>query len=66
MSFLLPYSPDVVIATFTRWFELDLTLLNDYQSMILCIGANLYFFIFWFFIIYFSLKGFNRIYERLF
>ena len=66
MSFLLPYSPEVVINTFTRWFNLSLIDLNEYQSLVLCIGANIYFLLFWFFIIYFALKGFNRIYERIF
>ena len=66
MSIFIPYSPEVVITTFSTWFSLDLTTLTDYQSLILCIISNLYFFAFWFFIMYFVLKGFNRVYERIF
>ena len=66
MSIFIPYNPQVVIDTFTTWFSLDLTTLSDYQSLILCIMSNAYFFLFWFFIMYFVLKGFNRIYERIF
>ena len=66
MSIFIPYSPDTVISTFTAWFSLDLTALTGYQSMILTLIANAYFFGFWFFILYFILKGFYRVYERIF
>lgn len=66
MSIFLPYSPDVVISTFTTWFSLDLSALTSYETLIVTILANAYFFGFWFFIIYFILKGFNRVYERIF
>lgn len=66
MSIFIPYNPQVVIETFSTWFSLDLTTLSDYQSLLLCIISNAYFFLFWFFIMYFVLKGFNRIYERIF
>ena len=66
MSIFFPYSPDVVISTFTTWFSLDLTTLTGFESIILTILANAYFFGFWFFILYFVLKGFNRVYERIF
>ena len=66
MSIFLPYSISEVIQTFTIWFSLDLTSLTDYQSLLLTIFANAYFFGFWFFIIYFSLKGLNWVYERMF
>lgn len=66
MSIFIPYNPQVVVETFSTWFSLDLTTLSDYQSLILCIMSNAYFFLFWFFIMYFVLKGFNRIYERIF
>lgn len=66
MSIFIPYNPQIVIETFSTWFSLDLTTLSDYQSLILCIMSNAYFFLFWFFIMYFVLKGFNRIYERIF
>ena len=65
MSIFLPYSVSEVINTFTTWFSLDLSSLSDYQSIILTILANAYFFGFWFFIIYFSLKSLNWVYERL-
>ena len=66
MSIFLPYSPEVVVNTFTSLFDLDLTMLSGYENLVITILANLYFFVFWFFIIYFVLKGFNRVYERIF
>ncbi len=66
MSIFLPYSPDVVLDFFTTSFELDLTTLTNYETLICTIFANLYFFIYWGFIIYISLKIFNRIWERFF
>lgn len=66
MSIFFPYSPTVVIDYFTSLFSLDLTVLTTYESLIVTIIANLYFFIYWFVIIYFSLKIFNRIWERFF
>ena len=66
MSIFFPYSPTVVIDYFTSLFSLDLTVLTTYESLIVTIIANLYFFVYWFVIIYFSLKIFNRIWERFF
>ena len=66
MSIFLPYSPDIVISTFTTWFSLDLTTLTSSETLIITLFANAYFFGFWFFILYFSLKGLNRVYERIF
>lgn len=66
MSIFFPYSPDVVISTFTTWFSLDLTTLTSFESLLLTILANAYFFGFWFFILYFTLKGFNKIYQKIF
>jgi len=66
MSFVLPYNPTIIVEYFTNLFSLDLTTLSDYETMILTILANIYFFIFWGVIIYFSLKIFNRIWERFF
>ena len=66
MSIFLPYSPDIVISTFTTWFSLDLSTLTSYQTVILTILANAYFFGFWFFMLYFILKGLYRVYERIF
>lgn len=66
MSIFFPYSPNIVIEYFTNLFSLDLTVLTTYESLIITIIANLYFFVYWFVIIYFSLKIFNRIWERFF
>lgn len=66
MSIFLPYSVNQVIEYFTTLYSLDLTSLSSYQLLILNIIANAYFFLFWFVIIYFSLKIFNRIWERFF
>ncbi len=66
MSIFLPYSPTVVIETLANWFSLDLSSLTSYESLIITLLSNLYFFVFWFFIIYFVLKGINRVYERIF
>ena len=66
MSIFLPYSPTVVIETLANWFSLDLSILTSYESLIITLLSNLYFFVFWFFIIYFVLKGINRVYERIF
>lgn len=66
MSIFLPYSPEIVISTFTTWFSLDLTTLTNFETLILTLVSNIYFFGFWFFILYFTLKGLNRVYERIF
>lgn len=66
MSIFLPYSVNVVIEYFTNLFSLDLTTLTSYETLILTILANLYFFIYWGFVIYLALKIFNRIWERFF
>lgn len=66
MSIFFPYSPTVVLEYFTSKFTLDLTLLSSYESLVLTLLANLYFFIYWGFIIYIVLKIFNRIWERYF
>lgn len=66
MSIFLPYSVNTVINYFTTTFSLDLTTLTSYETLMLTILANLYFFIYWGFIIYIALKIFNRIWERIF
>ena len=66
MSIIFPYSSSVVLNYFTSMFSLDLTTLSTYESLILTILSNLYFFIYWGFIIYIALKIFNRIWERFF
>lgn len=66
MSIFIPYSPTDVITYFVDLFSLDFTNLSGYQTFIITMISNLYFFLFWFIIIYFSLKLFNRIWERLF
>lgn len=66
MSIFLPFNPTVVVETLTNWFSLDLSSLTNYETLIITLLSNLYFFVFWFFIIYFVLKGINRVYERIF
>ena len=66
MSIFLPYNTSVIIEHFSSLFSLDLTTLSSYESLIITILANLYFFIYWGILIYFSLKIFNRVWERFF
>ena len=66
MSIFIPYSPGEVIQHFTTLFSLNLTELTSYQTLIVTLIANVYFFMFWFIIVYFALKLFNRVWERLF
>ena len=66
MSFFIPYSPSLVIDYFTDLFSLNLTQLTAYETLILTILSNIYFFLFWGILVYFSLKIFNRIWERFF
>ena len=66
MSFFIPYSPSIVIEYFTEAFEINLTSLTSYETLIVTILSNIYFFLFWGCIVYFALKIFNRIWERLF
>lgn len=66
MSVFFPYSPDVVFEYFTSKFSVDLLGLDSYQTVILTVISNAYFFLFWFVMLYFSMKLFNRIYERIF
>lgn len=66
MSIFLPYSVNQVIEHFTTLYSLDLSSLTSYQSLMLNIACNAYFFLFWGIIIYFTLKLFNRIWERFF
>lgn len=66
MSIFLPYSVDIVTNYFTSLFNIDLTTLTSYESLIITILSNIYFFIYWGFIIYIALKIFNRIWERFF
>lgn len=66
MSILLPYNPSVVLDYFTTTFSLDLTKLTSYETLIITVLSNLYFFVYWGFIIYIALKIFNRIWERFF
>ena len=61
MSIFLPYSVEQVVTYFTTLYNLDLSTLTSYQTLILNILANAYFFLYWFFIIYFSIKLFNRV-----
>ena len=66
MSIFLPYSIDLVINYFATKFSIDLTTLTIYEQLSITIFANIYFFVYWFFVIYIALKIFNRIWERVF
>lgn len=66
MSIFLPYGVTEVITKFTNWFNLDLSNITDYESIILTILTNIYFFIFWGFILWCIIKSLNWVYERLF
>lgn len=66
MSFIFPYNPSIVINSFTELFSINLTELSSYETLMLTILSNIYFFLFWFIIVYFSLKIINRIWERFF
>ena len=66
MSIFLPYNVEFVIQYFTNLYSVDLTTLTSYESLMITLIANLYFFIYWGRIIYFVLKLFNRIWERFF
>lgn len=66
MSIFLPYSTSTVIAYFTTKYGIDLTALTSYEVLSITILSNLYFYIYWGFIIYISLKIFNRIWEKFF
>ena len=66
MSIFLPYSVTEVITKFSEWFSLDLSNLTANESIILTMLANIYFVLFWWFIIWCILKGINWVYERLF
>lgn len=65
MSIFLPYNVNEVILTFENWFNIDLSLISDYQRIIITLGANLYFFVFWFVIIWVVLKSINWVYTRI-
>ena len=66
MSIFIPYTPTQVLDYFISLFSLDFSTLTAYETTIITIFANLYFFVFWGIIVYFSLKIFNRIWERFF
>lgn len=66
MSIFIPYSPGEVIQHFTTLFSLNLTELTSYQTLVLTLMSNVYFFVFWYIIVYFALKLFNRVWERFF
>lgn len=66
MSIFLPYSPTDVLDYFISTFSLDLSTFTSFETLVTTILSNLYFFIYWGFIIYISLKIFNRIWERFF
>lgn len=66
MSLLFPYSISDILTSLSELFSLDLSSLTTFEQSCLLVLVNAYFFLFWFIIIYFALKIFNRIWERLF
>lgn len=66
MSIFFPYDTTTVLSTLTDVFGVPISSLSEFEVLITTIIVNLYFFIFWFIIIYFALKLFNRIWERFF
>ena len=46
MSIFIPYNPTTIIDHFTNLFGLDLSTLTTYETMILTILSNIYFFVF--------------------
>lgn len=66
MSLFFPYSPSLVVSNISILFSIDLSSLTAFETTILTIMCDLYFLIFWFIIVYFALKIFNRIWERVF
>lgn len=65
MSIFLPYDVTAVILKFSEWFNLDLSELTDFESIVITMLANIYFFIFWGFILWCIIKSLNWVYERL-
>lgn len=65
MSIFFPYKISDVTTGIEQMFEINLSLLNEYQETMLTIAVNIYFFLIWFIIMYFALKGINWVYERL-
>ena len=58
MSIFIPYTPTQVLDYLISIFSLDFSSLTAYETTIITIFANLYFFVFWGIIVYFSLKIF--------
>ena len=65
MSIFLPYKVTEVITKFSDWFNLDLSTLTNFERICITMLANMYFIMFWGFIIWCILKGLNWVYERL-
>lgn len=66
MSIFFPYNPTDVLNYFTNAFGITLSSLTSFETLLITILSNMYFYLYWGFIIYLALKIFNRIYERLF
>ena len=66
MSIFIPYDINSTINYLSNLFSIDLSSLTSFENILLTLFANLYFFLTWYILIYFALKIFNRIWERLF
>lgn len=66
MSIFFPYDLSTTISYFADLFTIDVSSLTPFEELCLTILGNLYFFLFWFIILYFTIKLFNRVWERVF
>ena len=66
MSVFFPYSPSDVLQYLSDLFTINIGSLTPFEELCLALLSNIYFFLYWGIIIYFALKIFNRIYERIF
>ena len=51
MSVFFPYSPSVIATYFASLFNLSLSSLTDYESLVITLLSNIYFFLYWFIIV---------------
>lgn len=66
MSIFFPYSPTVVLGYLADKFSLTLSSLSSFETLVITLLSNIYFFVYWFIVVYIALKIFNRIWERIF
>lgn len=64
MSLFIPYSPTDVITYLSTLFTIDLSSFTSFETLLITLIANIFFFIYWFIVVYFALKIINRLWER--